>query len=181
MAVTGWRTVSRERSKHTRPDDPDTRTLASGTAWSFRVTDTPCYLVDREYTDAAGRFRFVILEESLLALARFRGKGTVAGTRAFAEMLEESTQLLPPGRKVMAIADLSELYKTPMRAQFILGKWLLTRRSICGRIAVVGAAAWERKLATAVFKLARLSDIGFFATQGEAQRYMGIEVEMPEL
>ena len=149
--------------------------------WSCRVTEQTPYLVDRDYNDAHGRFRFVILEESLVALARFRGKGTVAGTRAFADMLEESTRILPPGRKVRAIADLSELYKTPMRAQFILGKWLLTRRSICGRIAVVGAAAWERKLAAAVFKLARLSDIGFFATQREAQVYMGMDVEMPEL
>jgi|GEM_PF-2240833 len=139
------------------------------------------YLADERYQDAAGRFRFVILQDSLVALARFRGKGSVPGTREFARMLEDASNRLPPGSKVKAIADLTELSKTPMRAQFILGKWLFANRSKCGRIAIVGAAAWERKLATAVFKIARLSDIAFFQSLDEAKGHLGIDVTMPEL
>ena len=141
--------------------------------------DPPSYLVDRTYRDTAGRFRFVLVESTMLAMARFEGRGSLDGTRAFAQMLDDTMALLAADQRVRAICDLSGLSKTPLRAQFVLGKWLFTQRHHCGRIAIFGAANWERRLAKAVFKIARLTDIGFFHTEQEAQQFLEVQVVLP--
>lgn len=124
------------------------------------------------YDDPGVGWFTVVLDADRVLYSTVAGKGTVKGTRALVAMYEEIVALREDGETVDAFMDLTQLSKTPLRAQIILGKWLLTRRALLGRLAVFGAKPWERKIAQAVLKVARFDRAAFFKTQAEAARWL---------
>ncbi len=68
--------------------------------------------------------------------------------------------------------DLRKLDGVPLRAQFLLGKWLLGNKHLFYRIAVFGGKAWEMNFARAVAKVAGFKNIGFYDDEASSLRYL---------
>jgi|GEM_PF-3961271 len=105
-------------------------------------------------------------------VVRFHGRGTVPGTHAFLAVIDEAITEFPDELPKSALLDVSDLKKTPLRSQIIMGHWLLTKKHLIGHVALVGARAWERAIAKAVMKLARMNRIDFFKTEDAAIRWL---------
>lgn len=124
------------------------------------------------YEDPATGWFTVTLDADLVLFVTIDGKGTMKGTKAMIGMFNEIAALREEGEQVDAFFDLVGLTKTPLRAQAILAKWLIGHRDLVNRIALVGARAWERKIAQAVLKLARFDRAAFFKSHDEAARWL---------
>tara|TARA_R110002096_G_scaffold16898_12_gene58086 strand:- start:27360 stop:27782 length:423 start_codon:yes stop_codon:yes gene_type:complete len=112
------------------------------------------------------------LDENHCAMVRFHGKGSMAGTKAFIAALDEGQAVVGETNDVRAVIDLSDLSGVPLRAQVLLGKWLLANKHHFHSIAVFGGKAWEMNFARAVAKIARFKNIGFFADEDSSLRYI---------
>ena len=124
------------------------------------------------YEDPGVGWFTVVLDADRVLHATIHGKGTVKGTRAIVAMFEEVAALRQGDEQVDGFMDLRGLSKTPLRAQAILAKWLITRRGAIHRVALFGARPWERKVAQAVLKLARFDRAAFFKTHDEAVAWL---------
>jgi len=128
-------------------------------------------LFERSYRDhkswftaqAHDRYRIVV---------RFHGRGTIEGTKAFLAVMDESIAEFPEELPKSALLDVSDFRKTPLRSQILMGHWLLTKKHLVGHVALVGARAWERAIAKAVMKLARMNRIDFFKTEIAALQWL---------
>ena len=131
----------------------------------------PTRYTNRYDDPGVGSFTVVVDSDEVFYVT-IRGKGTVKGTRALVAMFDEVATLREGDETLDVFMDLTALSKTPLRAQAILGKWLLKNHGLVRRIAMVGAKAWERKLAQAVLKVARFDRAAFFKGAMEAQRWL---------
>lgn len=105
-------------------------------------------------------------------MVRISGIGTVDGAHVLVEMLDD-IMALDPSRTGASIMDVSGVTKTPVRVQFVLGKWLLKNRKRVERVALVGAKPWEQKLAKAVMRIARFDHVAILETIPEALAFLG--------
>ena len=126
---------------------------------------------ERRYDD--GNSQFTLTYDTRVEMC-FWGKGTMAGAHALLKFLDEVSLLVEPGCPADTVADLSSLSGSPLRAQFLLGRWLLTHREQVRRVAIVGARPWERRLATAVMKIARFKMARFFVSHEEAEAWLDV-------
>jgi hypothetical protein len=122
---------------------------------------------NRRFENENGYFT-VRVDENFLCTSTFFGRGSMVGTRAFIQMLEEISHLLSSGAKYQSLLDLTGLRGTPLRAQLSLGRWMLKNKGRVDKVAIVGAKAWERRIAKAVMKIARFKRIDFFQGVDEA-------------
>jgi hypothetical protein len=118
-----------------------------------------------------GWFTVVVDADQVLFVA-IHGKGTVPGTRALVAMFDEIATLREGDETLDVFMDLSGLSKTPLRAQAIMGKWLLVNRGLVGRVAIFGAKPWERKITQAILKVARFDRASLFKTRAEAASWL---------
>ena len=124
------------------------------------------------YEDPGVGWFTVVLDADRVLFTTVDGKGTVVGTRALVAMYDEVSAMRVDGETVDAFMDLRAFSKTPLRAQAIMGKWLIKHRHQIDRIALVGAKPWERKIAQAVLKFARFDRAAFFETPEEAGTWL---------
>jgi len=124
------------------------------------------------YEDPAVGWFTVTLDADRVLFVTIHGKGTMRGTKALLAMFDDIVALREDGEQVDAFFDLSGLTKTPLRAQASMAKWLIAHRDLVNRVALVGARAWERKIAQAVLKLARFDRAAFFKSHDEAARWL---------
>ena len=130
------------------------------------------FLLTRDYDDGKGTIKLTV-DASYRVRLVLRGKGTMPGTLAFLKMLDESIRELDQDHKKAVSIDLRGLSGSPVRAQFILGKWLFKNKSNVAGLAIFGGKAWEMKLARLVVKIARLHGVGFFDTEPQAISFLG--------
>ncbi len=116
----------------------------------------------------------MVVEDSDLTVSTFHGKGSMDGTRAYIQMLNEVVQLFPKEGKRPSLVDLSQFHGAPLRAQLSLGRWMLQHRDQLEKVAVVGARAWERKIAKAIMKISRFKRLEFFTEQASAIAWLGV-------
>ena len=100
------------------------------------------------------------------------GKGSVEGARNFVARISEMHEAHPDADPTIVAVDLSELHSSPVRAQIIIGRWLLQNRHLVGRIGVFEGAPLEMKLARALMKMARMREVGFFESRDEAFAFL---------
>ncbi len=131
----------------------------------------PTRYTNRHEDPGVGWFTVVVDSDHVLYV-KFQGKGTVPGTRELVAMFDEVASLREPGETIDVYMDLTGLSKTPLRAQAIMAKWLVINRSLVGRVALVGAKAWERKIAQAVLKVARFDRAAFFKGHVEGTAWL---------
>ena len=128
-------------------------------------------LFRREYRDEGGRFDLELDPQYRIRLT-FHGAGTMNGAHALVDMLDEVARVVPVGTVVNACIDLTELTKSPVRSQFLLGKWLIKHRNQLAHCAIFGARPWEKRLASAVMSIARFQRARFFDTGDEAADWL---------
>lgn len=129
-------------------------------------------LYDKRYEDPHGWFSFTI-DPTFFTTVRFFGRGSMAGTHAFVAMLDDSLALnRETAPQVRSLVDMTHLSGTPLRAQFLIGKWLFGHKTHVERVAIFGARMWERKIAQAVMTIARMDCVAFFKTEDEARRFL---------
>ena len=124
------------------------------------------------YDDPGVGWFTVVLDADRILTTTINGTGTVHGTRALVAMYDEISSKREGDEVVDSVMDLRGLSKTPLRAQAIMGKWLLKHRHEIDRVAMVGAKPWERKVAQAVLKVARFERAAFFETLAQASAWL---------
>ena len=65
------------------------------------------------------------------------------------------------------------MHSTPLRAQFVVGKWLFTRKKQLAQVAVFGGKPIEMKIARAVMTIARMKNAAFYDTREQAMAWLG--------
>ena len=116
-----------------------------------------------EKADSKGLGRFCLsLYDGAVASLRPLGKGTVEGTQNIIEAFEELFQKIAPGDGVRVVIDMHEMNGSPLRAQMLLGRWLLKRRQRIVGAAIVGGKSLDLKIARTVVKMARMTEIVVF-------------------
>ncbi|MBL4633002.1 MAG: STAS/SEC14 domain-containing protein [Kofleriaceae bacterium] len=128
-------------------------------------------LFEKTWEGEGSRFRMSI-DVNHYAVVRFHGKGSMAGTKAFVATLDEGHARLGDPNDVRAMLDLSCLHGVPLRAQLLLGKWLLANKEHFHCIAVFGGKTWEMNFARAVAKIARFKNIGFYDDEAPSLTYL---------
>jgi len=129
-------------------------------------------LLDRTFNSQRGGFHLRVMDDGRIYLRAF-GKGSVENAHAGVAYMEEVFYTVPK-MTFEALGDLRELSGSPIRVQFILGKWLRRRREHFTRGAIYGASPWERRLASAALVIARMTDVvRFTRTEAEARAFLG--------
>ena len=116
----------------------------------------------------------MVVEKSDLTVSTFHGKGSMEGTRAYIQMLSEVVQIFPEEGKRSSLVDLSDFHGTPLRAQLSLSRWMLQHKNQLEKVTVMGARAWERKIAKAIMKISRFKRLEFFVDQASARAWLGV-------
>lgn len=113
------------------------------------------------------------VDDELRLAVTFVGKGSMPGARALIQLADSIRDELGHELVISALVDMRRLDGAPLRAQFVLGKWLLTRRKQVSRIAVFGGRPFEMGLARAVAKIARMGRQTFFGQElADALRFL---------
>ncbi len=132
----------------------------------------PAPLLDRTFNSQRGGFHLRVMDDGRIYLRGF-GKGSVESAQAGVAYMEE-VFYTAPHQTFEALGDLRGLSGSPIRVQFILGKWLRRRRERFARGAIYGASPWERRLAIAALVIARMTDVvRFTKTETEARAFLG--------
>ena len=113
-----------------------------------------------------------VIDNANLCFIVLHGRATLGGAKALVASFNEMANLRQGAETVDVLMDLSGLTKTPLRAQALLGKWLISNRSLVGRVAIFGAKTWEHRVSKAVFRFARFEATGLFRTREEAARWL---------
>jgi hypothetical protein len=130
-------------------------------AWSDVVEGVPSR-VDIDL-DAGGRMRVV-----------FDGRGSIAGMQALCALVDAIRDEVGHDRRIEAIVDMRRAGPAPLRAQAIIGRWLLGRKDQITRIAVFGGGRVEMALARAVMTIAGMGQRAFFGARlEEALAFLG--------
>ena len=133
------------------------------------------FLFVREWSDRTGATITYTIDAEYKARVVMTGKGSMDGTHAFVRMLNEAIAELGREHKVESKVDLRKLSNSPVRAQFVLGKWLFANKPLIKNLAIFGGKAWEMKLARLIMKIARMPRVGFFDTEAQAMTFLGWE------
>jgi len=139
--------------------------------------DDPRWITTRTWSEP-GQVLHIAVDEVLRAVVYLSGKGSMGGARALIDVMEKIRDHLGHDKVFTAVVDLRELDGSPLRAQFLLGKWLFQRKAQLERVAIFGGKPFEMRLARAVMKIARMKNAGFFDTGDEAIRWMGWPPEL---
>ena len=103
-----------------------------------------------------------------------RGRGTMAGVHAMLDFFAQAEKALG-GESARIYYDLTEVRGVPLRSQLLFGKWFLNHRKFVRRAAIVGAGAFERRLASAVCAIAGIRNFRFFDLAPEARAWLFAE------
>lgn len=90
------------------------------------------------------------------------GKGSIAGSHALIKLIDDARDELGHQVVISSLVDLRRLDGAPLRAQFILGKWLLARRKQIHKVAIFGGKPFEMGLARAVMTIAGMGSKAWF-------------------
>lgn len=123
------------------------------------------------------RLRFTLTVQAGFAFhVTFRGRGSVPGTAAFIDRVEQVLRLPGADGALRGVVDLTELRDVPLRAQLALGKWLFGRRASFRRVALVGSGPMIA-IARAVTAMGGLDQVGSFSGLAEGCAWAGTSPE----
>jgi len=104
----------------------------------------------------------------------FDGKGSMPGAKALVDLVESIRAELGQEIVISALVDMRKLDGAPLRAQFLIGKWLLSRKRQIDRVAVFGGKPFEMGIARAVMTIAGMGQKAFFGNhRHEAMAFLG--------
>lgn len=119
--------------------------------------DARTLLYDRTWENPHGNggFRMTVCDANRGVIRSF-GKGTMDGARAIVAHFNEALGLLGGDTKFTGLVDLRQLSGSPLRAQFVLGKWLVTHKALFERVGIYGGKPLEARMARAIIRMARM-------------------------
>ena len=112
------------------------------------------------------------MDASFLIELTLQGQGLAAGTVAFLDMLSAMYGKLPADQLANTIIICENYSGTPLRAQLQIGNWLRRHKNQTGKVAIVGAQAWEARVGKAIMKIARMKTIAFFKQEAVAREWL---------
>lgn len=124
------------------------------------------WLAQRTWQEAGQRIE-VTVDADYRAVVVFDGKGSMEGTRALIDLVDGIRDQLGHTTVISALVDMRKLDGAPLRAQFVLGKWLLMRKKQMSKIAVFGGKPFEMGIARAVMTIAGMGSKTFFGNHLE--------------
>jgi len=133
--------------------------------------DTPMTHPLREWEkwDSKRKGHFVLaLFENCFVTLRVYGKGTVEGTKNLVSAFDELFDSVEVGGRVRVLVDMANMQGAPLRAQAVLGKWLVKKRNRIERAGVFGGRTMETKVARTIVRLAKLEGIVAFHESEDA-------------
>ena len=135
------------------------------------------YIFKREWVRGTARVLFLV-DSEFRSFLHFEGKGSMDGTRAFVRFADEAIAEFGENYRSQSLVDLTKLDSAPLRAQFVLGKWLLKNKRYLTQIAVFGGKPFEMAIARAVMKIARMKSVGFFNHGHQARQFLNFSNEV---
>lgn len=135
---------------------------------------TPRTLIStRTWVDGDRRIE-IDLDDAFRMRVLFFGKGSVDGAHALCRLIDEIRDEQGHDKVISALVDMRQIYSAPLRAQAIIGRWLLSRRNQIARVAVFGGGKLEMAVARAVMTIAGMGQKAFFgANVGDALKFLG--------
>lgn len=104
----------------------------------------------------------------------FDGKGSMEGARALIALVDKIRDELGHHVMISTIVDMRRLDGAPLRAQFLIGKWLLSRKKQIDKVAVFGGKPFEMGIARAVMTIAGMGSKAWFGnTVQDALKFLG--------
>jgi hypothetical protein len=92
----------------------------------------------------------------------FHGQGSVEGAHAICRLVDEIRDEQGHDKVISALVDMRRIHSAPLRAQAIIGRWLLSRKQQIQRIAVFGGGRLEMAVARAVMTIAGMGQKAHF-------------------
>lgn len=120
-----------------------------------------------------GQYIRVTVDDQHRGCVSLEGRGSMPGARALVDLMERVRDEIGHEHKIAALVDLRKLTGSPLRAQFVIGKWLFSRKHQVSGIAVFGGKPIEMKLAKAIMKIARMRNASFFDHLAPALNFLG--------
>lgn len=135
------------------------------------------WLAQRVWNEPGQRIDITVDDAYRVAVV-FDGKGSMPGARALVDLLEDVRAELGPSVVISGLVDMRKLDGAPLRAQFTIGKWLLSRRKQVSKIAVFGGKPFEMGVARAVMTIAGMGQQAWFGNHlKDAVHFLGWPAE----
>ena len=129
------------------------------------------YVFEESYSDRTVRLT-VTMDAAFFMNVQFVGRGTMGGARRFTELVDQARSMPGAHGKVSGIVNLTELTGSPLRAQVVIGRWLMGCRDAFLGIAIVGGGRIERRIAKVVTSMAQMTNVGFTETLAEGEAFL---------
>lgn len=137
----------------------------------------PRWTVVREWSEPRQQIRIVV-DAELRAIVHFRGDGSMPGAKALIDLMDDIREELGRDKVLTGLVDMRELSGAPLRAQFLIGKWLFQNKRQLASIAVFGGRPFEMKIAKAVMKIGGMKNATFVNRVDEAVAWLGWPTEL---
>lgn len=120
----------------------------------------------------------VDIDDAWRMLVVFHGQGSVEGAHAICRLIDEIRDELGHDKVISALVDMRRIYSAPLRAQAIIGRWLLSRKQQIAKIAVFGGGRLEMAVAKAVMTIAGMGQKATFGARvDEAIGFLGFPAD----
>lgn len=135
------------------------------------------WLAERHWEEQ-GQKMHITFDHQHRGVVVFDGKGSINGARALIEIIDELREQFGHDIVISSLVDMRKLDGAPIRAQFIIGKWLLSRKKQVSKVAVFGGKPFEMGIARAVMTIAGMGSKAFFGNHlHEAVAFLGWPLE----
>jgi hypothetical protein len=133
---------------------------------------TKRWRAEREWKEP-GQTIHITTDDQFRTVVVFDGRGSMHGTKALMDLVESLRDELGHHIRISVLVDLRRLEGAPLRAQFVLGKWLIARKRDIEKIAVFGGKPFEMGLARAAMTIAGMASMAHFGNRlAEARAFL---------
>ena len=138
---------------------------------------TTPWLAERHWSEDGQRIHITV-DDAHRVVVVFDGKGSMPGAKALIDLIESIRTQLGEQILIAALVDMRRLDGAPLRAQFVLGKWLLGRKKQIDKVVLFGGKPFEMSIGKAVMTLAGMGQKAWFGNHlSEALSFLGWPAE----
>lgn len=131
------------------------------------------WLAERNWSEPTQRIDITVDSEYRMAVV-FTGKGSMAGAKALVDLIDSLRTELGHHVMISALVDMRRIDGAPLRAQIVLGRWLMMSKKQIAKVAIFGGKPFEMGIARAVMTIAGMGQKASFGNHlDEALRFLG--------
>ena len=119
------------------------------------------WLIEREWKET-NQVIHITVDTDYRTVVVFDGRGSMDGARALIKLVDDIRDEVGHHVQISSLVDMRRLDGAPLRAQFLIGKWLLSRKKQIQKVAVFGGKPFEMGLARAIMTIAGMSNKAWF-------------------